>query len=102
MFRYGLNKDIREAFEKKEFSSFEELIESALLAENRIEKKSSTVDEYVDFFINHDVYKKHDATTLMSMFCDCLKEEIREALGNTEFSPLEELLKAPKKLKNYS
>ncbi|KAL0696364.1 hypothetical protein Bca4012_063544 [Brassica carinata] len=76
------------------FSSFEELIESALLAENPIEQKSSTVDEYVDFFINHDVFKRHDATTLMSMFRDGLKDEIREALGKTEFSTLEELIES--------
>ncbi|KAG2307266.1 hypothetical protein Bca52824_027014 [Brassica carinata] len=75
------------------FSLFEELIESALLAENPIKQNSSTVDEYIDFFINHDVYTKHDATTLMFMFRDGLKE-IRKALGKMEFSTLEELIES--------
>lgn len=94
MFLSGLKKDIREAVEGKHFSSMEELFESALLAEDPIEQRSSTVDEYVDFFINHPVFKTHNQTTLMMMFRDGLKEEIRDELGETKFSTLEDLIES--------
>ncbi|KAH0883341.1 hypothetical protein HID58_059437 [Brassica napus] len=110
MYLACLNETVRNSLKGTKFSTLEKLMECARLAEHPIEQRcmtveeykqffdnhecSSTVDEYVDFFIKHDVDKKHDATTLMSMFRHGLKEEIRDELGNMEFSSLEELIES--------
>ncbi|KAG2313918.1 hypothetical protein Bca52824_017040 [Brassica carinata] len=58
MYLAGLNEKIRNNLKDSKFSTLEKHMESARLAELPIQQGSMTVQEYKEFFVNHEEYKK--------------------------------------------
>ena len=76
MYLACLNETVRNSLKGTKFSTLEKLMECARLAEHPIEQRCMTVEEYKQFFDNHEVYKKHDSNTLISMFRSGLTKDI--------------------------
>ena len=92
MYLACLNETVRNSLKGTKFSTLEKLMECARLAEHPIEQRCMTVEEYKQFFDNHEVYKKHDSNTLISMFRSGLNKDIRAALMQKNYSSLEEII----------
>ena len=55
MYLACLNEKIRNSLKGTNFSTLEKLMECAWLAEHLIEQGCMTIEEYKQFFVNHEV-----------------------------------------------
>ncbi|KAL0722836.1 hypothetical protein Bca4012_037435 [Brassica carinata] len=123
MYRDGLKEDIRVALGSTEFSTIDDIMQAALDESEKCPKKKprtemqpedeqpdeelygdkdtskmkqgdSSVREYNTSFLAAGLFDNHDQGMLVKMYRDGLKEDIRVALGSTEFSTIDDIMQA--------